>query len=117
MAGTLGGLQGALQCNSPSRPVVAAVTNETYGGGISATGTIIVWGTGIFPGGGNAINLTRVGSPESITLDAGSGSYFWDLSANQINAAVASKIAAGQWLLSVRNACGAASANFAVTIQ
>jgi 2',3'-cyclic-nucleotide 2'-phosphodiesterase (5'-nucleotidase family) len=117
LAGTLGGLQGAPPCNSTSTPVVAAVTNETYGGSISATGTMIVWGAGFSPGGGNAINLTREGSPDSIMLDAGSGSYFWDLSANQINAAAAGKIVAGRWLLSVRNACGAASPNFAVTIQ
>lgn len=117
LMGTLGGLQGAPPCNSTATPIVAAVTNETYGERLSATGTMIVWGAGFFAGGGNAVRLTRLGSADSITLDANSGSYFWDLSANQINATLAGRMAAGQWMLSVRNACGATSAGFAVTIQ
>jgi hypothetical protein len=61
--------------------------------------------------------LTATGSSDSITLDLTSGSYFWDLSANQINATVAGRVGAGQWNLSVKNACGATSSGFAVTIQ
>ena len=117
LMGTLGGLLGAPPCASSGSPVIAAVTNATYGASLSANGTIIVWGTGFSAGGGNVIRLTRQGSTDSISLNAASGFYFWDLSANQINAALTSGITAGQWALSVKNSCGATSADFVVTIQ
>jgi hypothetical protein len=118
LTGTLAGLQGAPLCTSSSAvPFVAAVTNESYGDRLSASGTIIVWGTGFIAGGGNAIVFTSPASADPITLNATSGSYFWDLSPNQINATIAGRIAAGQWTVSVRNACGATSPGFAVTLQ
>lgn len=115
--GTLGGLQGAPPCAAIGTPVVAAVTNAAYGTSLSAMGTIVVWASGLSGGGGDAILLTRPESADSITLDAGSGSYFWDLSPDQINATLPGGVTSGQWMLSVRNACGATSAPFAVTIQ
>ncbi len=115
--GALGGLQGAPPCAAIGTPVVAAVTNATYGTSLSAAGTMIVWTTGLSGSGRDAILLTRSGSTDSITLDASSGSYFWDLSPDQINATLPGGITSGQWMLSVRNSCGATSASFAVTIQ
>ncbi len=115
--GTLSTLLGAPPCASIGTPVVSLVTNATYGANLPAAGTIIVWGTGFSPGGGNAIHLTRVGATDSLTLDANTGNYFWNLSANQINATLVSGMAPGQWLISVRNSCGATSADFAVTLQ
>jgi hypothetical protein len=117
LTGTLAGLQGAPLCTSSAAPFVAAVTNESYGDRLSASGTIILWGTGFFAGGGNAIVFTSPASADPITLNATSGSYFWDLSPNQINATIAGRITAGQWTVSVRNACGAASPGFSVTLQ
>lgn len=117
LTGTLIGLQGAPPCTASATPVVAAVTNESYGDRLSASGTVIVWGTGFSASGGNALVFTNFGSADPITLNASSGSYFWDLSPNQINATMAGRIAAGQWTLSVKNACGATSAGLAVTIQ
>jgi hypothetical protein len=99
-------------------PAVAAVTNATYGPTLSSTGTIVVWGAGFSPGGGNSVSLSPLGSADPVfTLDITTGSYFWDLSGNQINATVAGRITPGQWTLTVKNACGATSAGFAVTIQ
>jgi hypothetical protein len=117
LTGTLAGLQGAPLCAASAPPVVAALTNESYGDRLSASGTIIVWGTGFSADGGNALVFTSLGSADPVTLNANSGSYFWDLSPYQINATIAGRIAAGQWMLSVRNVCGATSAGFAVTIQ
>jgi hypothetical protein len=50
-------------------------------------------------------------------LGATTGLYFWDLSAIQINAALGGRVAAGQWTVSVKNACGVTSAGFAITVQ
>jgi hypothetical protein len=85
LTGTLAGLQGAPLCTSNAAPFVAAVTNESYGDRLSASGTIILWGAGFFAGGGNAIVFTSPASADPIMLNATSGSYFWDLSPNQIN--------------------------------
>ena len=97
--------------------MVAAVTNEYYGDRLSVSGTVIVWGTGFSRCGGNALVFTSLGSADPITLNASTGEYFWDLSPNQINVAFGGRIAAGQWLLSVRNACNASSTTIAVTVQ
>ncbi len=117
LTGTLAGLQGTPLCTASAPPVVSAITNDSYGDRLSASGTIIVWGTGFIAGGGNALVFTSPGSADPITLNANSGSYFWDLSPNQINATIAGRITTGEWMLSVRNACGATSAGFPVTIQ
>jgi 2',3'-cyclic-nucleotide 2'-phosphodiesterase (5'-nucleotidase family) len=114
--GTLSSLGGNPPCASIGTPVVTAVTSATYGTNLSAAGTIIVWGTGFSAGGGNSIQLAQAGA-DPISMNATSGTYFWDLSANQINATLPSGIAARQWLLSVKNACGVTSANFPVTLQ
>jgi hypothetical protein len=72
-------------------PSSLQVTNESYGDRLSASGTIIVWGTGFFAGGGNAIVFASPASADPITLNATSGSYFWDLSPDQINATIAAE--------------------------
>lgn len=117
-AGALAALQGAPSCAlSGTPPVIAAVTNESYGSSLSSSGTIVVWGTGFSGGGGNALVFNRPGLADPITISASTGSYFWDLSPNQMNAAIGGRIAAGQWMVSVRNACGAASTASLVSIQ
>ena len=117
LTSTLAGLQGSPLCTAGAPPVIAAITNESYGDRLSVSGTIILWGSGFSASGGNALVFTNSGSSSPITIDAASGSYFWDLSPNQINATIAGRLTAGQWTLSVRNACGATSAGSAVTIQ
>jgi hypothetical protein len=117
LSGTLSSLLGSPPCPLNGTPVVTAVTTGSYTTNLSATGTIVVWGFGFTPGGGNSIQMTRVGATDSVTLNASTGSYFWNLSANQINAALPSGTVAGQWLLSVKNACGATSGTASVTLQ
>jgi 2',3'-cyclic-nucleotide 2'-phosphodiesterase (5'-nucleotidase family) len=115
--GTLDGLQGSsAACSSTAKPMVAAVTNANYGAALSASGTIIVWGTGFSPAGGNSIRLTPAGAGSPVTLNISSGTYFWDLSQYQINANLVGTTP-GQWTLTVQNACGATSAGFPVTLQ
>src|SRR5207253_2704221 len=41
LTGTLTGLQGAPPCTASATPIVGAVTNESYGDHLSASGTII----------------------------------------------------------------------------
>jgi 2',3'-cyclic-nucleotide 2'-phosphodiesterase (5'-nucleotidase family) len=118
LSGTLAGLQGsAAACSSTAKPTVAAVTNASYGAALSAGGTIIVWGTGFSPDGGNSIRLTPTGAGSAVTLNISSGTYFWDLSQYQINANLGRATAPGQWTLTVQNSCGATSAGFQVTLQ
>lgn len=113
--GTVAGLKGTPVCG-PAAPVIAAVTNGAYGASLSSPGSIIVWGTGFTPGGGNSIRLSP-GPLYSIPLDITTGAYFWDLSGNQINAAVTSRLFPGQWTVTVKNACGVTSAAFPISIQ
>ena len=115
--GTLSSLLGHPPCASIGKPVISVVTNTSYGSSLSATGTVIVWGSGFSPGGGNTVRLTQPGPANSIKLDVTSGTLFWDLSANQLNAALPGGLAAGKWLLAVMNSCGVASDDFEVTLQ
>jgi hypothetical protein len=116
LLGTMAGLRGSPDC-STVKPAVAAVTDGSYSANVSATGTMIVWGSGFSATGGNSIHLTRAGSGETVTLNIGGGTYFWDLSPYQINARLPAGTAAGQWTLTVQNACGNASPGYAVTLQ
>jgi len=68
-------------------------------------------------GGGNSLVFTGPASVDPIILNALSSSYFWDLSPNQINATIAGRVSAGQWMLSVKDACGGTSVGVALTIQ
>jgi len=117
LVGGVGSLEGAPPCANIGTPKVAAITNSSYAASLSAAGTIVVWGTGFTPAGGNSIRLTPAGGSSTIALDANSGAYFWDLSAYQINAALPSTTVAGQYQLTVQNSCGATSAPFAITLQ
>ena len=114
---TLSTLLGAPPCTLIGTPTVTSVTTTGYSTSLSASGTIIVWGTGFIAGGGNSIHLTRASATDSVTLADGTGTYFWNLSANQINSTLPNGTAPGQWLLSVKNACGATSATLPVTLQ
>ncbi len=117
LSGALSSLLGVPPRALNGTPVVTSVTTGSYATNLSATGTIVVWGFGFTPGGGNSIQMTRVGATDSVTLSASTGNYFWNLSANQINAALPSGMAAGQWLLSIKDACGATSGTTSVTLQ
>lgn len=103
-------------CASTASPDIAAVTNEAYKASLSVNGTIIVWGTGFSPEGGNSLRFARMGVTNPVTLDASTGLLFWNSSANQINATLGNNLSAGQWMLTVRNACGVASTAFPITL-
>ena len=116
LTGTLSNLLGTPACPA-GKPSVAGVTNGTYGPSLSSSsGAIIVWGSG-FSEGGNTVYLTGSGQAAPIAFNITAGSYFWDLSPDQINASIAGRATPGQWILSVRNACGATSAGFPITLQ
>jgi hypothetical protein len=118
LTGGLSSLLGAPPCGSIGTPAVTAVTNSSYSANLSASGTIIVWGTGFSSGGGNSIRLTpSAGILPPLNLGATTGGYFWNLSGDQINASLPSGVPAGQWLVSVTNSCGATSAGFAVNLH
>ena len=105
-------------CDSIQTPVVTAVTNATYGPALSATGTVVVWGSGFSARGGNALSFMRPPAGNApIVFDESTGAYFWDFSSTQLNAALGGKLSPGQWMLTVRNSCGVGSAAFPVTLQ
>jgi 2',3'-cyclic-nucleotide 2'-phosphodiesterase (5'-nucleotidase family) len=114
--GTAAGLKGTPVCG-PIAPVIAAVTNLSYGASLSSPGAIIVWGTGFSPTGGNSIRLSPSPPLYAVPLDITTGAYYWDLAGNQINAAITNRLNPGQWTVSVRNACGVSSAPFSVLLQ
>ena len=107
-------------CSSATSPVAAAVTDDAYKAGLSANGVMIAWGAGFSPEGGNSLRFTRPGAtgpPAPVVLDESTGLLFWDKSPTQINAALGGKLAAGQWMMTVRNACGVTSAALPITVQ
>jgi hypothetical protein len=97
-------------------PQIKALTDSSYGNNITADGTLIVWGTGFTPSGGNVIQLVRPGF-DAVSLDEADGLPFWDQSPDQINADLGGKLVPGQWQISVSNLCGAASLPALVTIH
>jgi len=105
LTSNLSTLAGAPPCAAIGTPAVVAVTTP-------APAILTVWGTGFSPGGGNTLQLTQAGREDPALLNT-----LWDLSPNQINAKLPDNLAAGQWLLSVRNVCGATSADFPITLR
>jgi ribonuclease Z len=112
-------IAGTIDIHRPSScptPRINSVTDSSYGNNITADGTLIVWGTGFTPSGGNSIQLVRPGY-DSVTLDESDGPSFWDQSQDQINAALGGKVAAGQWQVSATNFCGTVSLPAILTVH
>jgi len=97
-------------------PVIAAVTDSNYGQNISSNGTIIVWGSGFTPSGGNSIQLVRDGY-DTVTIDENDGSDFWDQSSDQINVVPGGRVPPGDWDVVARNICGTPTRQFQITVH
>ena len=121
-------------CASPDTPAITAVTNGTYGSTLSANGNLIVWGSGFSAAGGNSLVFNKAtagpgggpgpgpgggpgGGSAAVVLDETTGSYFWDSSTMQLNAALGNKLTPGAWTVSVKDACGVASTAFSIALQ
>jgi len=104
-------------CSQATAPVLAAATNGSYGATLSGTGTILVWGQGFAPSGGNRLVFQRSGS-QNVVFSETDGLYFWDFAAGQINAALGGLVAPGSWTLTVNSACSTTPSNsLSVTIN
>ena len=103
-------------CNSTATPAVAAVTNEAYKANLTANGYIIVWGAAFTPEGGNSLRFSRMGVTDPVVLDESTGLVFWNSAANQINAALGTRLSPGTWMLTVKNGCGVTSPAFPITL-
>jgi len=104
-------------CALDTVPMLAAVTDINNAPTLSAKGTLAVWGQGFTPAGGNALVFQRSGYPD-VVLTETTGSYFWDYSSGQINAALSGLLAPGAWNLTVHSACSATPSNtLSVTIN
>jgi ribonuclease Z len=102
--------------SSCPQPQISALTDSSYGNNVTADGTLIVWGTGFTPSGGNSIQFVRPGF-DSVSLDEADGLLFWDQSPGQINADLGGRVAPGQWQVTVTNFCGTASPPALLTIR
>ncbi len=104
-------------CVQDAAPVLSAVTDSNYGTALSAGATIIVWGQGFSQSGGNTLVFQRSGSPD-VAFTENDGLYYWDLSADQINASLGGLLASGSWTVTVHSACSSTpSNNLSVTIE
>jgi hypothetical protein len=104
-------------CPVNTPPVVAAGTDIAGGSTVSARGTIIVWGQGFTPSGGNSLVFKRSGFADIVRSETSGGS-FWDYSSGQINASLDGLPAPGLWTLTVHSACsGTPSNDFSVNIN
>jgi len=92
----------------------ADLLNAAGGADLAAGGSIVVKGTGVSAEGGNSLRFARAGQ-SSVILDASTGLEFSDHSAIQITAALGGSVPAGQWMLTVRNACSIVSAATQIT--
>jgi CubicO group peptidase (beta-lactamase class C family) len=97
-------------------PTIAAVTNASNGPAIHQKDTMIVWGNGFTSYGGNLLTLSNM-QGGIVNLGEQDGSYYWDFSSDQVNAALTAQVQPGPWQAAVTNACGSRSAPFAVTVN
>jgi hypothetical protein len=105
-----------VSCAMNTAPALTAATDPDGGSNLSASGTIIVWGQGFTPSGGNSLVFQRSGVSDTV-LSESSGNYYWDYSTGQINASLRG-IAPGTWIVSVHNACSTSPSNaLSVTIR
>ncbi len=111
--GSMANLEGTPLCTGAAAPAISAVTNLTYGSSVAAPGAMVIWGSGFSPSGGNTLTLNSPSGFIGISLNLAADTYFWDLSPGQINAAIPQRLS-GNWVLAVKNACGATSPPFSV---
>jgi hypothetical protein len=97
-------------CPVNTPPVLAAATDVNNTGNIAAGGTIVVWGQGFTPSGGNSLVFQRAGAPD-VVLSESSGALFWDYSAGQINATLGGALTPGTWTLTAHSACSGSPSN------
>jgi hypothetical protein len=98
------------------KPNIATITNAAYGSTINAGDTLIVWGSGFAPYGGNTLQFSN-GRGVTVQLGDQGGQYFWDRSDIQINAAPGPQLSAGDWRVTVTNACGSQSTALPLAIR
>ena len=104
-------------CAPNTAPALATAADPNNIGDISASGTIVVWGQGFSPSGGNSLSFQRSGFSD-VVFSESTGTYFWDHSSIQINASLGGLLAPGTWNLTVRNGCSASPSNtLSVTIK
>ena len=103
-------------CPMPG-PSIAALTTGSYQSKISAGDTVIVWGSDFTLGLNQLYWVPASGNSASVILSDGNGLYYWDQSANQINATLGPRITPGQWLVYVRNGCAQYSSPLQVTVN
>jgi hypothetical protein len=104
-------------CPQDTAPVLTAVTDSSYGTTLSGTGTILVWGQGFAPSGGNTLIFQRSGY-QNVVFSETDGLYFWDFAAGQINASLSGLVAPGSWTLTVDSASSSTPSNgLSVTIN
>ena len=70
-------------CPASSAPVVSGATDPNGSAAIAGSGTIVVYGQGFTPAGGNTLVFQRSGSADVVLSEGGSG-YYWDYSSGQI---------------------------------
>lgn len=97
-------------------PVITSVTDSNYSSTLYPWSTIIVWGSGFTPSGGNTVQLMRSGYAD-VWLYEGDGHYYWDYSSGQINSSLDYRAASGWWTVVVRNASSWPSAGYSIYIQ
>jgi hypothetical protein len=97
-------------CPVNTPPVLAAATDTTGGAAVLGRGTVIVWGQGFTPSGGNSLVFKRSGSAD-VVLSETSGGSFWDYSGGQINASLDGLLTPGSWTLTVHSACSGTPSN------
>jgi len=97
-------------CPLDTAPSLSAVSDLNNGTTLSSKGTIVVWGQGFTPSGGNVLVFQRPGYQDVVYSET-SGTYFWDYAGGQINAALGGLLAPGSWTLTVHSACSAAPSN------
>jgi hypothetical protein len=103
--------------NAPA-PTISSVTDSNYSTNLqTTTGTIIVWGSNFSPSGNNTLQFHSSNGYADVWMYQGDGHYYWDYASGQINASLDGRLAAGWWMLTVRNASGVASAGFNVYIN
>jgi hypothetical protein len=104
-------------CQQDAAPVLATVTDSSYGAVLSGKGTILVWGQGFSQSGGNTLVFQRSGYLD-VAFNVTDGLYYWDLAAGQINASLGGLLAPGTWTLTVHSACSSTPSNsLSVTIN
>jgi hypothetical protein len=104
-------------CQQDTAPVLAAVTDSNYGGTLSGSGTIVVWGQGFSQSGGNTLIFQRSGY-QDVAFSENDDLYYWDLAPGQINASLGGQLVSGPWTLTVHSACSSTPSNsLSVTIE